>query len=85
MEIAKMKNNALLQRILSAKSYSPDDVPKGFKTAREYAADWGVRERRTREILQSGIRDGVVEAKSFRIATGVDGRLCPVPHYREKR
>ena len=80
-----MKNNALLKKILSAKSHAPDEVPKGFKTTNEYAAEWGLKASRTRDILNLGIKDGVVEAKSFRIPTGIDGRLYPVPHFREKR
>lgn len=85
MEIAEMKNNALLKRILSAKSHAADEVPNGYKTTSEYAAEWGLKASRTRDLLNSGVRDGVVEAKAFRIPTGIDGRLYPVPHFREKR
>ena len=80
-----MKNNALLKRILSAKSHAADEVPKGFKTTIQYASEWGLKASRTRVLLNSGIRDGVVEARSFRIPTGIDGKLYPVPHFREKR
>jgi hypothetical protein len=43
----------------------------------------GLSETRVRELLNIGIRQGVIERKKFKII--LNGKLRPLWHYREKK
>jgi hypothetical protein len=58
-------------------------VPDGWLTVKQLAKESGMSEVHTRRVVAKGIENGTVEAKKFKIETGL--RLMPVPHYREKK
>lgn len=63
-----------------------DQVPRGFKTAEQWAAEWDLSRPHANKLLVAGTRQNppLVIMRRFRIANGV-GRPYPVPHYAKKK
>ncbi len=78
MEVAAMNSLSLLQKALSGQ---PDAIPKGFKTAQQWADKWNIPLSSTEKKLRQASRRGLVEVKKIRIDNGLRG-LYPVPHYK---
>ena len=57
-----------------------DEVPPGWHTLRQIAANLGKAESTISTQLGRAVREGRAETQSFRITTGKVVR--PVPHYR---
>ena len=74
-----MNDAQKLYELLRQSSAVMDDVPKGFKTVKQWAVEFGKSLPRTYSVLKDNKN---VERKSFRIKTGDSCR--PVPHYRIK-
>jgi hypothetical protein len=73
---------AELLRLLRAELQKrPDDVPKGWKTAEQWAKDWDVTPNAAGIVLSRSVRIGLIETKKFRIQTANRGNH-PTPHYR---
>lgn len=68
----------MLQTIRSRLN-QPDKVPKGFRTAPQWAKYWNLSDNHARKLLTCGIEQKVVKRVCFKIQTGVGVR--PVPHY----
>lgn len=59
-----------------------DEVPKGWMTVRQLMEELGLERAQTHHKLETMVRAGVAEKKSFRISVGAYVR--PTPHYRLK-
>ena len=66
--------------LLTAGGAKPDEVPKDWYTATEIAKQIGRSQPHTSKLLRTGVSDGSVERRDYRIKTG--NRLYPVGHYR---
>lgn len=67
-------------KLLTAGGAKPDEVPKGWHTAAEIATQIGRSQPHTSKLLRTGVADGSVERRDYRIRTG--NRLYPVGHYK---
>ena len=65
--------------LAAANSGDADEVPEGWKTVREIAAEAGLSESHTWKRLRQLHEQGKIERRCFRICTGTTIR--PVPHY----
>ena len=74
-----MNANAFLDQIKAAISGKPDVVPKGFKTAVQWAKEWGMSPSTAARTLSKGVRAGLVKVLKLRAETGRG--IFPVPHY----
>jgi hypothetical protein len=72
----------LLQTLRDLSMQPGEEVPKGWKTAKEYAKEWNVCYSTARTLLHNGAENGVMEAQSFRIRMG--NIIRRVQHYRPK-
>lgn len=80
----KNKNNLdWLNQLREEFSGRPVSVPDGWKTIKQLAKESGMSEVHTRKVVATGIENGTVEVKKFKIKTIT--RLMPVPHYKEKK
>lgn len=70
-----------LEMLEAALAGKHDQVESGYKTARQFAKEWGLRESQTRHKLCDGVNGGFVFVKIFRIQNGLRG-IYPVPHYK---
>ena len=59
----------------------PEQVPPGWYSVFTLAKEWNLSEQHTGKRLQSAVREGLMEKKSFRIATSGTA-VRPVAHYR---
>lgn len=69
-------------QILSTPSAMPDIVPQGWFTIAQLSDVIGRSSCNTQQRMRAMLKDGRVEQKAFRVATGKQVR--PVPHYRLK-
>jgi hypothetical protein len=60
-----------------------DPVPPEFKTAPQWAREWGVHALTAGRLLRDGVAAGVMKRKSLRVRLP-DGRTYPTPHYAER-
>ena len=65
--------------LAAANSGDADEVPEGWKTVREIAAETSFGEHHTWKQLRQLHEQGKIERRRFRICTGTTIR--PVPHY----
>jgi len=65
--------------LAAANSGDADEVPEGWKTVREIAAETGFSEHHTWKQLRQLHERGKIERRRFKICTGTTIR--PVPHY----
>jgi len=61
-----MKANELLTALRAAASVEPDKIPDGFKTAVDWAKEFGASVDHTRELLNAGAARGLMMKKRFR-------------------
>jgi predicted transcriptional regulator len=71
----------LLARLADAFSAQVDEVPEGWRTADQIAAEAGKSTPTACRYLKQAIAAGLVEMRPYRIRSGT--RVYPVPHYRE--
>jgi len=69
--------------LAAANSGDDDEVPEGWKTVREIAAETGYSEHHTWKQLRQLHEQGKIERRRFKICTGTTVR--PVPHYYPSR
>lgn len=75
-------NPADILSFLKAKSGNqPDEVPPGWYTIHGLANAWNISGQHAGNRLNQAVRDGVMEKKPFKIATG-GGMVRPVVHFR---
>ncbi len=70
-----------LLKLHQALNTREESVPKGFKTAEQWAKQFGFKVQQSRKILRDLIKNKAIEVSKFRIATGT--RIQLVPHYRQ--
>lgn len=58
-------------------------IPPGALTAKGWAKRWKMSEDKAKELLNAGVRDGLVKTKVFRIQTPAGLRTSP--HYWEAK
>lgn len=75
-----MKPNELLQQIRRAMHGTPDVVPPDWKPTRYWQKAWGLNEYSAGRALRAGVKSGILELKTFRVA--VANRTPAVKHYR---
>lgn len=74
-----MSSAAKLWKLLQADAQVVEAVPDGWKTAAQWAVEFGKSASTTSRILKSSRR---VEFRKFRVRSG---QVCrPIPHYRIK-
>ncbi len=82
METTNLSNTDLLSKLKNLLSPKEDEVEPGFKTAKQFAEEWGVTLRRANELIAAGVRAKLIECKKFRIKTPASTKMTI--HYREK-
>jgi hypothetical protein len=74
----------LLKRLRSALANQPEDVPRGWHTANQWAEIWKMTPNAAGILLSRSVRIGTMESKKFRVITRNRGTF-PTVHYREKQ
>lgn len=72
----------LLKRLRAALANHPEEVPKGWRTAADWAEIWDITQNAAGIILSRSVRIGKMQAKKFRIITGNRGAY-PTTHYKQ--
>jgi len=54
-----------------------------WKTSRQWAIEWGLKQSQANRILNLAVEDGIMEVKTFRIPCPTKDSY-PTPHYRQK-
>ena len=80
----EMDSAELLRQLRLAIANQPEPVPEGFKTAAQWADDWGITINAAGIVLCRAVKKGLVETKRFRVISGLRG-VYPVTHYRLKQ
>jgi predicted transcriptional regulator len=57
-----------------------DEVPKGWKTARQIAEETHLSHQRVRGLIYEGVRSGKIQTRTFRVKTST--KVYPIPHYK---
>lgn len=70
-----MKN--LLAELQAALSEPADKIPRGFKTAKQWAEEWDFQTAHTLKLLRNGVEKGLMEVRKFRTASGAGIRAIP--------
>lgn len=65
----------LYAKLRAAYSSKDDAVPKGYKSRREWQAEWKLGEAQTRNLLSTGVRNGILVRANLKIGRAI------VPHY----
>lgn len=65
----------LYARLRAAYVSKDDPVPKGFKSRRQWQAEWKLGEAQTRNLLATGVRNGILVRANLKIGKTI------VPHY----
>lgn len=76
-----MESSELLKLIRNAIDNKCDKVPEGWKTIKEYSAEWRLQMSQTSKLLREATSLGLMESKTFRIKNGQRG-IYPVTHYK---
>ena len=77
-----MKPNELLAAILKASGTKrQDDIPAGFKTSTEWAAEWNRARRTAEEVCAKGVAAGLL--KKITLRRLVNLRLRNVNYFAE--
>lgn len=84
MEAAvKSEAQLLLERLSAIVNLTSEEIPAGYKTAREWAAIWDKSRSQTERFLKAGVEAGLMETRKFR-GIADKGRVMIVTYYREK-
>ena len=75
-----MSTDALLKSLRAALGSVAEDVPAGWMTVRSFAAEWRMSEVNTRRFVAAGLREGILERKTFRVQH--TSKIYPVAHFR---
>ena len=78
----KMESAELLKRIRDEIRRKVEIPSSEWKTALQWGNEWGLARAQTNQILTAGVKNGVMEFKTFRIPMPTRASY-PVPHYRE--
>jgi len=66
----------LFQRLRKAYCAKSEDVPPGFKSRAQLQDEWGVSRSYAKELINAGVRDGMLEVLNLKMGRAV------VPHYK---
>lgn len=72
----------LFEQLQKAVRGEPEAPPKDFKTAEQWADEWGVSLTTAQRAIKVGVQKELMVSKVFRVDIGT--RLFPVPHYGPK-
>ena len=75
-----MESAELLKLLRDAARGVPDNVPPGWRTTRQWVAEWKISETAALRLIQRGLESGLMERRDFRVRTKT-ATLC-LPHYR---
>jgi len=76
-----MESAELLRRLKAEIIKEFHQVPDGWKTAQQWAAEWNLRRAQVNKLLSAGVATGLLETKIFRVPCPVR-QSYPMPHYR---
>jgi hypothetical protein len=78
--------NAASRLLAKIKVATTDPIPRGFKTAEEWATEWAVSAQRAREYLRiaTGTTPPLMVVERLRVIDP-SGRAGSVPHYAESK
>lgn len=76
-----MESSELLKRLKDELSGSIQTPPPGWKTARQWSDEWGLRAAHTQKILRDGLKLGHIITQKFRIRGDLRPGY-PTPHYK---
>lgn len=77
----EMDSAELLRQLRLAIANQPEEVPEGFKTAAQWADEWGITINAAGIVLSRSAKKGLVETIKFRVVSGSRG-VYPIMHYR---
>lgn len=77
-----MESSELLKRIRDEIRRKVEIPSSEWKTAVQWGNEWGLARAQTNQMLTAGVKNGVMEFKTFRIPMATRASY-PVPHYRE--
>lgn len=77
----EMDSAELLRQLRLAIANQPEAVPDGFKTAAQWADEWGITINAAGIVLCRAVKKGLVETIKFRVVSGSRG-VYPIMHYR---
>ena len=80
MEAPGVKDK-LLTALRLALAGGADEVPSGWLTMRAMAKKWRMSEVNARRFVAAGLREGLLERKTFRIQHA--HKIYPAPHFRQ--
>lgn len=84
MEAAvKSEAQRLLERLSAIVNLTSEEIPAGYKTARDWSLVWGKSRSQTERFLHAGVKAGLIEVRKFR-GIADKGRVMVVKYYREK-
>jgi predicted transcriptional regulator len=78
-----MSANEWAQFLVDAKSIGAEKVPSGWKTRLELEEEWNFSQAYTGRKIQSLLKLGKIEKKTFKVLTG--NKIYPIPHYKIKK
>lgn len=78
-----MESAELLRRLRSEVQSQLHVVPDGWKTAEQWATEWGLRHAQVNKLLRIGVSTGIMEMQKFRVPCPIRASY-PTPHYRQK-
>jgi hypothetical protein len=72
----------LFQRLRRAYCSKDDPVPPGFKSRAQLQAEWGCSRAYAKDLLNAGVRDGLLEVVTCKIGKAVTPFYKPVGNKR---
>jgi len=76
-----MESSELLKRIRDEIQRKVEVPAPEWKTALQWGKEWGLARAQTNQMLTAGVKNGIMEFKTFRIPMPTRASY-PVPHYR---
>jgi len=76
-----VSTDAMLKALRVALGSVAEEVPAGWLTVRALAIKWRMSEVNARRFVAAGLREGLLERKTFRIQQAQ--KIYPAPHFRQ--
>lgn len=78
-----MESSELLKHIRRELQRKIEIPTPEWKTSRQWAVEWGLKQSQTNRFLNLAVEEGIMEVKTFRVPCPTRTSY-PCPHYRQK-